>query len=215
MTKEKFFTFEAVGAYKNLSLLHYVMVSFLCTIILYLFVYMGLLLRKELDNGIYSRLYGAGVFVWLYILEKIIVFTGLIVLPVLVLAMIGRIFLSISISLNTLLSVVFIVLAGVTFVIFICALFRKTSDYLLTGNFMCLFFTIFGGGLIPIMYLPDELIKLAHFTPTYWMIKLILLAETNQNTSSFYYSIPILSLGTFLFYLLSLLVYKKEALTHG
>lgn len=213
--KEKFFIYEEVGEYKNSSLLHYTMVSFLCTIVLFILVYMGLFIRKEIDKGIYGRLYAAGVLVWVYILEKIIVFTGLIVLPVLILVLIANIYLSIPISSITLLSFVSLVIVGITIVIFISALFSKTSDYLLTGNFMCLFFTIFGGGLIPIMYLPDKIIKLAHFTPTYWMIKIILLSESNQNISFICKSIPLLLLGGLIFYLLSLLVYKKEGLIHG
>ena len=45
---------------------------------------------------------------------------------------------------------------------------------MILGNMLILFTTIAGGGIIPIMYLPEGCAVVARFTPTYWFIKLIL-----------------------------------------
>jgi ABC-2 type transport system permease protein len=213
--KENFFAYEGVGDYKNTSFIHYLVVAFLSTIVLYTTFYMGLFIRKEKDMGIYGRLYAAGVPVWIYLLEKLLVLFGLIVLLVLGLVLIAKILIGISISFLSLICFLSLVLTGIAFVIFINVFFKKTTDYLLTGNFLCLFYTILGGGLIPSMYLPDKMLQLAQFTPTYWMIKMMLLSESNLNTSIIYKNITLLSISTLILYLLSLLVYQKEVINHG
>ncbi|MDF2800271.1 MAG: hypothetical protein K0S61_174 [Anaerocolumna sp.] len=213
--KENFFAYEGVGDYKNTSFIHYLVVAFLSTIVLYTTFYMGLFIRKEKDMGIYGRLYAAGVPVWIYLLEKLLALFGLIVLLVLGLVLIAKILIGISISFLSLICFLSLVLTGIAFVIFINVFFKKTTDYLLTGNFLCLFYTILGGGLIPSMYLPDKMLQLAQFTPTYWMIKMMLLSESNLNTSIIYKNITLLSISTLILYLLSLLVYQKEVINHG
>ena len=53
---------------------------------------------------------------------------------------------------------------------------NSVPGYMVLGNMLILFMTIAGGGIIPIMYLPEGVLTIARFTPTYWFIKLILTA---------------------------------------
>ena len=66
-----------------------------------------------------------------------------------------------------------IVVACVLFMI-IARFMNSVSGYMVLGNMLILFMTIAGGGIIPIMYLPEGVLAIARFTPTYWFIKLIL-----------------------------------------
>lgn len=212
--KESFFEFEEIGDYNHTSLKHYLSASFLCTLILYLTFYMGLFIRKEKDSGITGRLFAAGVPVWLYLLEKLIVLSGVIVLPAIALILILKVFFSITISLLSFISFLTIVPAVISFVIFINIFFKKTSEYLLAGNFLCLFSAIFGGGFIPGMFLPDKILKISQFTPTYWMIKILLFSDSAVHTAFVYKSILHLIVVTLALYLFSLSLYKKEVGTH-
>lgn len=208
--KEKFFDYEEIGDYKNTSIFHYLGIAFLCTLTLYIIFYMGLFIRKDKEIGIYGRLYAAGVPTWLYILEKLLFFYGIIALPAIFAVIFIKVFLGITVPLLSLACFSAFLFTGGSFIIFISVFFKKTSDYLLTGNFLCLFFTILGGGLIPVMFLPDRILKLSYFTPTYWMIKFILLSESYRNAFRIHKIIFFLLAAGLIFYVSSLFVYKKE-----
>ena len=62
-----------------------------------------------------------------------------------------------------------------------CAVFMAASllplsqgGYITLANMLILLLTIVGGGIIPIMYLPDAMARLAVFTPTYRFIRAML-----------------------------------------
>ena len=62
-----------------------------------------------------------------------------------------------------------------------CALFMgiacftdSVGSYSIFANMMILLLTIVGGGIIPIMYLPEAIVRIARFTPNYWFIRTML-----------------------------------------
>lgn len=213
--KEFFFEYEEIGDYKNTPFLKYMAVAFLCTITLYFIFYMGLFIRIDRETGIYGRLYGAGVPIYLYLLEKLIVLYSVIGIPIILFILIINLFFGMSISFLSVLLYMIILFTGVNLIIFVNGLFNKTSEYLLAGNFYCLFSAIFGGGIIPIMFLPDPILKLSYLTPTYWMIRSVINMESSKYLSTCSKILPIMLLTGIVFYLLSIFLYKKEGVVRG
>ncbi len=57
--------------------------------------------------------------------------------------------------------------------LFVAAAFRKMRNYLLASNMLLLLGAVLGGGLIPFMYLPAGMRKIARFLPNYNFLRLI------------------------------------------
>lgn len=57
---------------------------------------------------------------------------------------------------------------------FASGLFSSTGGYIMFSNMLILLVTIVGGGIIPLMYLPEAIARIAVFTPNYWFIKILL-----------------------------------------
>ncbi len=74
-------------------------------------------------------------------------------------------------------SIVSIVLSLFISSVFFCVLgntFKSEGGYIIFSNMLILLLTIVGGGIIPVMYLPEAIARVARFTPNYWFIKLLL-----------------------------------------
>ena len=52
--------------------------------------------------------------------------------------------------------------------------FKSLGSYIITANMLILLMTVAGGGIIPIMYLPEAMASVARFTPNYWFIRMLL-----------------------------------------
>lgn len=50
---------------------------------------------------------------------------------------------------------------------------RTSKIYLLLGNIVYFCICMIGGGMIPVMYLPDKLIQISKLTPIYWWISML------------------------------------------
>ena len=62
-----------------------------------------------------------------------------------------------------------------------CAVFMAAAcftgtvaGYSIFSNMAVLLLTVVGGGIIPVMYLPETIVKIARFTPNYWFIRSML-----------------------------------------
>ena len=52
--------------------------------------------------------------------------------------------------------------------------FKSVASYVITANMLILLLTVAGGGIIPIMYLPEAMASVARLTPNYWFIRMLL-----------------------------------------
>jgi hypothetical protein len=52
--------------------------------------------------------------------------------------------------------------------------FKSLGSYIITANMLILLITVAGGGIIPIMYLPEAMASVARLTPNYWFIRMLL-----------------------------------------
>ncbi len=61
-----------------------------------------------------------------------------------------------------------------TFFMLISCCLDSEGSYSIFANMVILLLTIVGGGIIPIMYLPEAVARVARFTPNYWFIRTLL-----------------------------------------
>ena len=172
--KDSLYKREYIDRFEGISLINYYIYSGLILVILYAGLFAGLKSLKERLGKAGRRLISAGVGKGQIFFSSFLAFMlvyGLIML--------------ISVILITALGELVITPAAIVFILFAiavsCILFmiisgfvKSVSAYMILGNMLILFTTIAGGGIIPIMYLPEGCIAVARFTPTYWFIKLIL-----------------------------------------
>ena len=172
--KDSLYKREYIDRFEGISLINYYIYSGLILIILYAGLFAGLKSLKERLGQAGRRLVSAGVGKGKIFFSSFAAFM-----------LVYGIIMMISIVLITVLGELTITPAAVLFILFAiavsCILFmiisgfvRSVSVYMILGNMLILFTTIAGGGIIPIMYLPEGCIAVARFTPTYWFIKLIL-----------------------------------------
>lgn len=64
--------------------------------------------------------------------------------------------------------------------LFLAAAFQKTKNYLLASTMFLLLGAILGGGLIPFMYLPAGMQRIARFLPNYRALRLLFDAEAGR-----------------------------------
>lgn len=210
--KENFFEYKPIGGYEGISLISYYVVAFCSIAMTYLVFTMGLFIRKDMEEKRFDRLFVAGVTVGEFLLEKLLFSFFIISVPISLLYIVGNILLGNSISILSIAEVLIFILFGLTFVILLNCMLKKSSDYILVGNFFCLFAAIFGGGIVPIMYLPDSISKLSYCSPIYWMMEYFLNKEKTSYRSMESFLLLVISIC---FYFISVYLFKKKEVDRG
>ena len=174
--KDSFFKRQNIERFEGISLINYYVYAGMIVIIMYAGLLAGLKTLKERLGKVGDRLVSAGIGKASIFASGL--FSFLIVYGFIMLIAVGVI--SVFGELDIPVTAVFfifsaIVVACVLFMI-IARFVNSVSGYMVLGNMLILFMTIAGGGIIPVMYLPEGVVSVARFTPTYWFIKLILKA---------------------------------------
>ena len=122
--------------------------------------------------GINARLAAMGVSGFVVLWQKELFFGSLVAAGGIIFAVLFY-FLGVSCPWQVfLLFFLYAFLAG-AFMLFVAAAFRKMRNYLLASNMLLLLGAVLGGGLIPFMYLPAGMRKIARFLPNYNFLRLI------------------------------------------
>ncbi|WP_313129267.1 ABC transporter permease [Anaerocolumna sp.] len=208
--KEAFFHYQEISDYPSTSVRDYYFYAFLVMAISYGALYVGYQMMKEKNLGTFSRLHTIGLSTYVIVLEKVLFSALLLILTA------GTTYLiAYSVTGNTLplklISIIFLtVLFYISLAIFLSSIFRNVQNYMIAGNLMYFLFSIIGGGIIPIQYLPEVLKEMAKLTPNYWIEKVCLLIQkgiVNSIYGKFLIGIGICSV---IFILLSIAFYNRE-----
>lgn len=172
--KDAFFDHIELERVEGVSLINYYVSSGIVLAAMYAGLMAGLLFLKERKSLASDRLRCAGKSIAAQFFSKLTAFFLLcgpaFGILILVLNLTGKM----KFTFTSLL----IVFAGI---IISCALFMLIScfmdsvgGYSIFANMIILLLTIVGGGIIPVMYLPEAVVKIARFTPNYWFIRTLL-----------------------------------------
>lgn len=173
--KEAFFAFKPVSQFPATTLVVYYISSFLVMALLYSGLYAGFQLLKEMKQGTLSRLKTTKTSLFKFLTAKIvtviILFTAAALSAVTILT--RR-----PLSESGILFCLSITMFCVSIAVFLSSLFRTTQRFVLAGNLLIFYFTILGGGIIPIQFLPQDMLLLSKATPYYYIMKGLL--DINQ-----------------------------------
>lgn len=208
--KAKFFDYLEISEFPAASLFTYYNFALLSIILNFTGLYAGFLMLQEKRTGILKRLYTTGTGVFTVLCEKILFAVGVVFLLCSCAYLLPGIINGSKISFGFPLTLFCASLFNICLSVFLSSLFYKTRDYIIAGNFLCFLLSILGGGIIPIMYLPEAMVKLSVFTPNYWLIRVMLSLwqETGRELVNRY--LLIIIAGSILLFILSAFLYKRE-----
>ncbi|MCQ2496767.1 MAG: ABC transporter permease [Lachnospiraceae bacterium] len=172
--KDDFFERSYIERFEGISLINYYIYSGIMLLVLYAGLFAGLASLKEKLGQTNVRLVSMGVGRAKIFASKLLAYAGcyivLLAAALLIISMAGELNIPVKAMLFTAAS---IIVSCVIFML-IAAFIKSVQGYMVLSNMLILLTTIAGGGIIPIMYMPDACVAVARFTPTYWFIKLIL-----------------------------------------
>lgn len=174
LSKDTFFERYELERLQSIPLTKYYAYSVLFIIILYGGLFAGLNLLNEHKSGALARLKSTGMSMFSVVFGKYMFFF--------ILYGLLAVYTIFAFSLSTFVVTLVFIPAVIGFFLVLSDCIRTTKSYLLAGNLLLLIFTILGGGIIPIMYMPVSLSRLAYITPNYWFLRVMLSIENGSQS---------------------------------
>jgi ABC-2 type transport system permease protein len=179
--KEEFFNLKPVEKFPSTKVSVYYLMAILATAVLYGGLYAGFGILKEIRQGTFIRLKTTKTSVISFLAAKLCLLTAVFTAAA---AISFRLITGKEITAGVILFSLSISLFSTLASALLCAFFRTTQRFILIGNLLIFFFCIIGGGIIPIQFLPENIIRLSKMTPVYYMIKGMILQNQGQISSS-------------------------------
>lgn len=208
--KEKFFSYHSVATFPRTKISEYYIISILVMTLMYMGLYAGFRILREIRQGTLLRLKTTRMPVYQFLTAKILILTVILsVLSVLAISFIrggsptaGVILFGISAA-----------LFSVTLPILLSAFFDTTQRFILVGNLLMFYFAVIGGGIIPIMFLPQDIIQLSKLTPNYYMMEGIIRLNQGQPEHALRISMALLA-GSAIFFAGTLLFFSRRRVSY-
>ncbi len=175
--KEKLFTYHEVATFPKTLISEYYLISILIMGLMYAGLYAGFRILGEIRQGTFLRLKTTRMPLYQFLTAKIIFLSAL--LSAAAVAAISII----CTSRPTGSILVFgssVALFSVTLPVLLSAFFETTQRFILAGNLLIFYFAVIGGGIIPLMFLPQDILQLSKITPNYYMIEGIIRINQGQ-----------------------------------
>jgi len=172
--KDTFFEREYIERFEGISSVNYYIYSLIMLLVLYIGAFAGLSALRERLGSSQKRLATIGLSPVRIKLSKAAAYT-LVCGTIMGLALfLVNTFSKVRFGTGTVLFVIAAIFAGCLLFSIFGSLFKSVGSYIITANMLILLLTVAGGGIIPIMYLPEAMAKVARFTPNYWFIRMLL-----------------------------------------
>lgn len=208
--KETFFDFQPVEKFPATTILEYYIVSILAMMLMYAGLYVGFRILREMKQGTFTRIQTTQLPLYQFLTAKmlliIVVFTVVIMIAVNIIGKKGITFEILLFSLS-------VSLFSVTVSTLLSLFFHTTQRYILIGNLFVFYCSVIGGGIIPIQFLPEDMVRLSKVTPNYYMIKGILLLKQGQNIPAYHIGVGFFVISILLF-MASLAVFSRRSVTN-
>ncbi len=175
--KEEFFRFKEVATFPKTRITEYYLISILIMGLMYAGLYSGFKLLREIRQGTFLRIKTTRMPVYQFLTAKIVF------LSVFLAAAATSAICIISGSRPSPQILLFgssLALFCVTMPMLLSAFFETTQRFILVGNLLVFYFAVIGGGIIPIMFLPQDILQLSRVTPYYYMMEGIIRMKQGQ-----------------------------------
>jgi ABC-2 type transport system permease protein len=175
--KEAFFSYRPINQFPSTTLIQYYLSSVLVMVFLYSGLSIGYQVLTEMKQGTFTRLQTTRTSLFCFLTAKVFVMVTVMTVAssIAVIVLKGS-----TINRAGILFCFALSMFSVCFAIFLCAFFNITQRYILVGNIGIFYFTVLGGGIIPIPFLPQNLLTLSKITPNYYMIQGIIHLTNGQ-----------------------------------
>ena len=100
------------------------------------------------------------------------------------------------------------------FSFFLSGFFKSGQQYITAFYLIIFFLTVLGGGIIPFLYLPESMTKIAEKTPLYWIVKQMNSLILGEVPIEFWNIVKVLLAGIILFLFLHRLKEKNFLIVH-
>jgi ABC-2 type transport system permease protein len=177
--REAFFSLQPLTKFPATTVVQYYLNVILVMFWMYAGLYVGFQLIEEVRLGTFIRLKVANISAFQFLTAKTLLMTS--VLAVLVMLTI-QVQTGSSLNFKKCLFAVAVSAFCVNFAVLLAALFSTTQRYILVGNLLCFFCIVMGGGIIPIQFLPQDIIRISRLTPNYYIMKGLLLFRQGSET---------------------------------
>lgn len=210
LAKNSFYETEEVKGYVTTRLIPYYLHEVLFLLLGFLALLYGFHYKKMHAAGICRRMMSMGYSLVFFPLEKIL-FWGVVLAGFLGISAVLLLLSNIAVPLTVLL---FIWLFGILFcsvMLLFAVLFEKNTTYLMASCLLLLFGALCGGGVIPVMYMPDRILSIAKCFPNYWYINEIFRLEQGAPKEEFPQVCIALAATALILFLLGVFVlHRKE-----
>lgn len=171
--KDNFFNIVDYDRISGVPLTNYYVYALLAMIILYAGVFCGASLLKEKLCMVSVRLKASGYKVGSMVISKAFTHGTVIGAVLLIVLIVINLCSKLSFGAG---DIALIILSGYLSCLIGALLslaFKSASSYMIFANMLVLFMCIAGGGVIPVMYLPEAMLRVARCTPNYWFIRML------------------------------------------
>lgn len=172
--KDAFFERKAYDRMASLPLTDHYIYSVLILLVLYAGMLTGYAVLLERKSGVRSRLITCGISPAGQILSKVIVYGTLMTAAFLVVVTVMKNFGKIEFSVGAGFLLAAMIYGSCIVFSLIALIISSRNGYCFFSNMAILLMTVLGGGIIPVMYLPEALSGFAQFMPSYRFITFIL-----------------------------------------
>ncbi|HKL79761.1 MAG TPA: ABC transporter permease [Mobilitalea sp.] len=201
--KEAFFDYKEIDTFPPTKVSEYYVISVLVMMLMYAGLYAGFRVLREIRQGTFARIKTTQLPIYQFLTAKILFLsTVLAAFTILAICIIKG---SIPTGVIVLYSCC-IALFCVTLSMLLSAFFETTQRFVLVGNLLIFYFIVIGGGIVPIMFLPQNILRLSKITPNYYIMEGIIRLNKDQLNIPIRNSITLLVIsglfmaGTILFF---------------
>lgn len=209
--KAEFFEIVELESIETVPISTYYVFEILFLVTSYLALLAGMDLLREKRQGLLARLISAGTKTWVIVTQKLLLYAALIgsMLSFLYLGIRLR---GIMINIHFLFFLLLYFSLASVFFMMLGVFFAKLPTFLLVSNVLILFGAVLGGGMIPILFLPTSMIKIAKATVNYWFIQMSTNLWAGEQSMSFAFMTMIFLSIVLGIFLCSLLIHRKEGM---
>lgn len=208
--RKDFFQYYEVSKFPVTSIKQYAIYAIISILILYAGLYVGLDLLKEEKTKILQKYQISGRPIFSFLTAKITINAIVVWLVFGIPHCLFSLLLHHEIQVTTLLFYFFSIVICETFGVLLSAIIRKKQNYVIVSNMICFFCIILGGSIIPIKYLPENILAISKFTPNYWFIKLIIEIEQKESMILVHKILAGSMIIIFIIILISSIIYQNK-----
>lgn len=208
--KEEFFNFKEVATFPKTRISEYYLISILIMSLMYIGLYAGFKLLREVRQGTFLRIRTTRMHLYQFLLAKLLFLAAaLSAAATAAVCIICGSRPSMEIGLFSACVACFCV----TMPMLLSAFFETTQRFMLVGNLLIFYFVVIGGGIIPIMFLPQDILRLSRITPFYYMMEGIIRINQGQPEYAVKFSYALL-LAAFLFFSFTLIFFTRRRMSY-